>query len=87
MLLSLPFVAENVREGLLNNKWLRALGMDASEYARFADLIRQITTNIEDTCIVTNAAGRSATLELTLRLDNVLRSIDHVAWMDERGYL
>jgi len=61
--------------------------MEPTEYARIADLLRQITTKIEDNCNVTTPAGRMATMELTLRLDNVLRSIDHVAWMDERGYL
>jgi len=61
--------------------------MDATEYARIADLIRQISLKIEDNCHVTTSAGHMATIELHLRLDNVLRSIDHVAWMDNKGLL
>jgi hypothetical protein len=61
--------------------------MDAKEYARIADLIRQITTKIEDNCPETTPAGQMAKMEVCLRLDNVLRSIDHLAWMNEKGYL
>lgn len=61
--------------------------MEPTEYARIADLIRQISNRIEHNCDVTTSPGHMATMELQLRLDNVMRSLDHVAWMDERGYL
>lgn len=61
--------------------------MDATEYARIADLIRQISNRIEHNCNVTTSGGHMATTELQLRLDNVMRSLDHVAWMEQWGYL
>ena len=61
--------------------------MEPSEYARIADLLRQISLKLDQNCNPTNAAGHSAYNTLQIRLDNVVRALDHAAWMDERGYL
>lgn len=61
--------------------------MDAKQYAQIADKIRQISLKIEDNVGVFTLAGHQAVILLQSRLDDVLRSLDHVAWMDEKGYL
>lgn len=61
--------------------------MDAKHYAQIADKIRQISLKIEKNTFCATPAGKQATLLLLSRLDDVLRSIDHVAWMDDRGML
>ncbi len=61
--------------------------MEPSEYARIADLLRQISLKLDQNCNPMTAPGNVAYNTLQLRLDNVVRALDHAAWMDERGYL
>ena len=60
--------------------------MDASEYARIADLLRQISLKIDKNCICTTKTGSVALMVLNNRLDALVRALDHVAWLDERGH-
>lgn len=61
--------------------------MDATEYARIADLLRQITSKLEQNCTTCTAMGNMAVNNLHMQLDNLLRALDHTAWLDEKGYL
>ena len=61
--------------------------MDAKEYARIADLLRQISQKIDKNINPTTPAGATAVNVLDTRLDAVVRALDHCSWMDERGYL
>ncbi len=61
--------------------------MDAKEYARIADLLRQITHKIDKNCQGTTAMGNMAVNNLYMQLDNTVRALDHCAWLDEKGYL
>jgi hypothetical protein len=61
--------------------------MDATEYARIADLLRQISLKLDQNCNPLTAAGHMAYNTLQLRLDNVVRALDHAAWMDSKGLL
>jgi hypothetical protein len=61
--------------------------MDATEYARMADLLRQISLKLDQNCNPSTAPGHMAYNTLQLRLDNVVRALDHAAWMDAKGLL
>jgi hypothetical protein len=61
--------------------------MDATEYARIADLLRQINRKIDQNCEATTAMGNMAVNKLYAQLGNTVRALDHCAWLDERGYL
>ncbi len=61
--------------------------MDATEYARIADLLRQISQKIDKNCIPTSDSGSVAVMVINNRLDSLVRALDHCAWLDERGYL
>ena len=61
--------------------------MDAKEYARIADLLRQITHKIDKNINPTTPAGATAVNVLDTRLDAVVRALDHCAWLEDRGYL
>lgn len=61
--------------------------MDAKEYARIADLLRQITQKIDKNINPCTPAGATAVNVLDTRLDAVVRALDHCAWLEERGYL
>lgn len=61
--------------------------MDAKSYAQCADKIRQISLHIEEKTFPGTPGGKQAVLLLLSRLDDVLRSIDHCAWLEERGLL
>ena len=61
--------------------------MDAHEYARIADLLRQITAKLDKNCNPCSVPGQTATNTLYRRLDAVVRALDMVAWLDDRGHL
>ena len=61
--------------------------MDAKEYARIADLLRQITNKLDKNCNPATVPGQTATNTLYRRLDGVVRALDMVAWLDDRGHL
>jgi hypothetical protein len=61
--------------------------MDATEYARIADLLRQISLKLDQNCNPLTAPGHMAYNQLQLRLDNVVRALDHAAWLDNKGLL
>lgn len=61
--------------------------MDASEYARIADLIRQISLKIDKNINPTTPAGATAVNVLDTRLDAVVRALDHCAWLDDKGMM
>ncbi len=61
--------------------------MDAAQYARIADLLRQITHKIDANCTPTTDSGSMALLVLNSRLDDLVRALDHCAWLDDKGYL
>ena len=59
--------------------------MDATEYARIADLLRQISLKIDKNCIPTTDSGSVALMVLNNRLDGFVRALDHAAWLDDKG--
>ena len=61
--------------------------MDASEYARIADLIRQISLKIDKNINATTPAGAMAVNVLDTRIDSLVRALDHCAWLDDRGLI
>lgn len=61
--------------------------MDPKSYAKIADKIRQISLHIEEKTFPSTNGGKQAALLLLSRLDDVLRSIDHCAWLEEKGLL
>ena len=61
--------------------------MDAREYARIADLIRQISLKIDKNIQVTTPAGAMAVNVLDTRIDSLVRALDHCAWLDDRGLI
>jgi hypothetical protein len=61
--------------------------MDAQEYARIADLLRQISLKIDKNIHPTTSAGGMAVNVLDTRLDAVVRALDHCAWLDEKGLI
>lgn len=61
--------------------------MDAKEYARIADLLRQITEKLDKNLVPTYPGGKQAVNTLSRRLDAVVRALDMVAWLDDRGHL
>jgi len=61
--------------------------MEPKEYARIADLLRQISLKIDKNCIPTSDSGSVALMVVNNRLDGLVRALDHAAWLDERGYL
>jgi hypothetical protein len=60
--------------------------MDASEYARIADLLRQISLKIDKNCIPSTDSGSVALYLINDRLDSLVRILDHAAWLDDRGH-
>lgn len=63
----------------------RGTAMDASEYARIADLLRQICLKLDKNCNPITPAGAMAVNVLDTRLDSVVRALDHCAWLDDKG--
>lgn len=61
--------------------------MDAKEYARIADLLRQITLKIDKELNPVSPAGAMAVNVLDTRLDAVVRALDHCAWLDDKGLI
>jgi len=61
--------------------------MEPTEYARIADLLRQISLKIDKNCIPTSDSGSVALMVVNNRLDGLVRALDHAAWLDQRGYL
>jgi hypothetical protein len=61
--------------------------MDATEYARIADLIRQISLKIDKNIHVCTPAGAMAVNVLDTRIDSLVRALDHCAWLDDRGLI
>ena len=61
--------------------------MDAAEYARIADLLRQISLKLDKNCNPTTDSGSMAIMVINNRLDGLVRALDHAAWLDQRGYL
>lgn len=61
--------------------------MDAAEYARIADLLRQIGQKIDKNMNATTPAGAMAVNVLDTRLDAVVRALDHCAWLDDKGLI
>jgi len=61
--------------------------MDAKEYARIADLLRQITRKIDKELNPVSPAGAMAVNVLDTRLDAVVRALDHCAWLDDKGLI
>jgi hypothetical protein len=60
--------------------------MDATEYARIVDLLRQISLKVDKNCIPTTDSGSVALMEINNRLDALVRILDHAAWLDNRGH-
>lgn len=60
--------------------------MEPQEYARIADLLRQISQKIDKNCNPVSPAGATALNVLDTRLDAVVRALDHCAWLEDRGY-
>jgi hypothetical protein len=60
--------------------------MDAAEYARIVDLLRQISLKVDKNCIPTTDSGSVALMEINNRLDALVRIMDHAAWLDNRGH-
>jgi hypothetical protein len=65
-------------------RWLSK--MDASEYARIVDLLRQISLKVDKNCIPTTDSGSVALMEINNRLDSLVRILDHAAWLDNKGH-
>ena len=61
--------------------------MEPTEYARIADLLRQISLKLDQNCNPLTPPGHAAYNQLQLRLDNVVRALDHAAWLDNKGLL
>ena len=61
--------------------------MDAKEYARIADLLRQISLKIDKQLNPTSPGGAMAVNVLDTRLDAVVRALDHCAWLDDKGLI
>jgi len=61
--------------------------MDAQEYARIADLLRQISLKVDKNMIATTPAGAMAINVLDTRIDAVVRALDHCAWLDDKGLI
>lgn len=61
--------------------------MDAKEYARIADLIRQISLKLDKNLNPCTPAGAMAVNVLDTRLDAVVRALDHCAWLDDKGLI
>ncbi len=61
--------------------------MEPSEYARIADLLRQISLKIDKNCNPSTAMGALAVNVLDTRLDAVVRALDHCAWLDDKGLI
>ena len=71
----------------IDNERHRRLIMEPQEYARIADLLRQISLKIDKNINPCTPAGATAVNVLDTRLDAVVRALDHCAWLDDRGYL
>ncbi len=71
----------------IHKKTADPMNMDAKEYARIADLLSQITGKIDRNLVPTTAGGKQAVNTLSRRLDAVVRALDMVAWLDDRGHL
>jgi len=64
------------------------LHMDAKEYARKVDLLIQIRRSIYDKApILMQPAGEMALEQLHLAIENAIRKVEHLAWLDSKGYL
>ena len=61
--------------------------MDAKEYARIADLLRQISHKIDKNINPLTPAGAMAVNVLDTRLDAIVRALDHCAWLDDKGLM
>lgn len=61
--------------------------MDAKEYARIADLLRQISLKLDKQLNPCTPAGAMAVNVLDTRLDAVVRALDHCAWLDDKGLI
>ena len=60
--------------------------MEPKEYARIADLLRQITHKVDQNMNPTTPGGAMAINVLDTRLDAVVRALDHCAWLESKGY-
>jgi len=61
--------------------------MEPAEYARIADLLRQISLKIDKNINPLTAAGAMAVNVLDTRLDAMVRALDHCAWLDNKGLM
>ena len=61
--------------------------MEPAEYARIADLLRQISLKIDKNINPCTPAGATAVNVLDTRLDAVVRALDHCAWLDDKGLI
>jgi hypothetical protein len=61
--------------------------MDPKEYARIADLLRQISLKLDKQLNPITPAGAMAVNVLDTRLDAVVRALDHCAWLDDKGLI
>ena len=61
--------------------------MEPAEYARIADLLRQISLKIDKNINPCTPAGAMAVNVLDTRLDAIVRAIDHCAWLDDKGLM
>ena len=60
--------------------------MDAAEYARIADLLRQISLKIDKNCIPTTDSGSAWFTVVNHYLEALLHALDHAAFLDDRGH-
>jgi hypothetical protein len=61
--------------------------MEPAEYARIADLLRQISQKIDKNINPVTSAGAMAVNVLDTRLDAIVRALDHCAWLDDKGLM
>lgn len=61
--------------------------MEPKEYARIADLLRQISQKIDKNINPLTPAGAMAVNVLDTRLDAIVRALDHCAWLDDKGLM
>ena len=61
--------------------------MEPAEYARIADLLRQISLKIDKNINPSTPAGATAVNVLDTRLDAVVRALDHCAWLEDKGLI
>jgi len=61
--------------------------MEPTEYARIADLLRQISLKIDQNINPVTPAGAMAVNVLDTWLDALVRALDHCAWLDDKGLI